>query len=261
MGKSLGIALFGLIVFAASAAGSWLMRSQLNDSQPETAEAAPADRDASLSSGSAEHGSDSDSSDRSGDDDGILPVAVRPRAMSVEELLRYGMGLKEREKQIREQEDELQKRRVRQQIVLADVQGERKEVDGMRVQMRDHLKTAEKLIETLNQSREQLLQEKESAAEELKKVKEARIEIDGEHLDNTKRLSQWIQGMEPEKAGELLREMANDGNMTMAVQILANFEEREAAKILSSLDDPKIVQQFVEEFRNLKKPEKKPIRR
>lgn len=260
MARSLGIALFGLVVFAASAAGSWWMRSQLQDQKPATASSVEDGPD-----GAPDHEEPQADvaarSNRMDEDDGILPIAVRPRAMSVEELLRYGMGLKEREKQIREQEDALQKRRVRQQLVLADIQGERKEVDGMRVQMRDHLKTAEKLIATLNQSREQLLEDKESAAEELRKVQDARIEIEGEHLDNTKRLSQWIQSMDPEKAGELLREMANDGNMTVAVQILANFEEREAAKILSSLDDPKIVQQFVEEFRNLKKPEKKPTRR
>lgn len=260
MAKGLGIALFGVVVFAASSAGSWFMRSQLTGSS-QPAETTDGGGELTEAQFTQEEARIADASQQSLPDDGLLPVAVRPRSMSVEELLRYGMSLKEREKLIREQEDEVQRRRVQQQLALADIQGERREVDGLRVQVRDHLKTAEELIQKLNQTRQQLVNEKEQKTQELKKIQEAQIEIDSQYQDNTKRLSQWIQSMDAPKAAELLKEMANDGNMDMAVQILANFEEREAAKILSAIDDPKLVQEFVDNFRKLKRPVKQTSRR
>jgi flagellar motility protein MotE (MotC chaperone) len=53
--------------------------------------------------------------------------------------------------------------------------------------------------------------------------------------------------------------MAHDGEdqTEIAVQILRNLEEREAAKILSAIEDPKLVQLLIEKFRNLKRPPEK----
>jgi len=188
--------------------------------------------------------------------DARLPIPIRPREMSVEELLRYGMGVKERETQVKAQEELLQKRRVQHQLAQADIEGERKEIDGLRVQVADQLKHAEQLIAKLKEVRSQFLQDQAEAADEMKQIKHERVEIDEEHMDNTKRLSQWIQSMDPEKAAEVLKSMANDGpqQQEVAVQILRNLEEREAAKILSAIDDPKLVQQLIEKFRNLKRP-------
>ncbi|MDB4731923.1 hypothetical protein OAF74_03700 [bacterium] len=61
--------------------------------------------------------------------------------------------------------------------------------------------------------------------------------------------------MDEKKAAEVLREMSNDGKMSVAVEILSHLEEREAAQILSELDDAKLVQDLVTEFRNLKSPQ------
>lgn len=260
MAKAIGIVLFGIVVFAASAAGSWFMKSQLTANGQPTGESDAAAELAEAQQ-SQEESRLADTVAQAAPDDGLLPVAVRPRSMSVEELLRYGMSLKEREKAVREEEDNLQRRRVQQQLALADIQGERREIDGLRVQVREHLKEAEDLIQKLNQTRQQLVDEKDQKSQELKKIQEAQIEVDSQYQDNTKRLSQWIQSMDAPKAAELLKEMANDGNMEMAVQILANFEEREAAKILSAIDDPKLVQEFVDNFRKLKRPVKQTSRR
>jgi len=192
----------------------------------------------------------------SGPVDERLPVPVRPREMSVEELLRYGMGVKEREAAVKQQEELLQKRRVQNQLAQTDIQGERREIDGLRVQVADQLKQAEAMIERLKDVRSQFLQDQSAAADQMQQIKHERVEIDAEHMDNTKRLSQWIQSMDSEKAAEVLKTMANDGpqQQEIAVQILRNLEEREAAKILSAIDDPKLVQLLIEKFRKLKRP-------
>ncbi len=252
MVKMIVVLLFGIGMFCAAAGGSWYVQNRVltppvaaKPAKPEAA--APHDpaappRDAAATTSTA-------GGDR-------LPVAVRPREMSVEELLRYSMGVKEREEKVKQSEELLQKRRMQQQLALADIEGERREIDDMRTQVSDQLKMAQTMIERLNDIRSEFLQEKESASQSLQQMKHERITIDDEHQDNTKRLSQWIQSMPPEKAAQILSSMANDGEeqMKIAVQILRNLEEREAAKILSAVEDTKLVQQLIQNFRNLQKP-------
>jgi len=292
MVKILAMLGFGIVVFAAAAGGSWFVQNKVlsssgaghgaagsghgsdehgaeaepaSDPGTEAAEHGHAESPALADAHGGGHGEAAAVMPPAGPVQGILttgpvdermPLPIRPREMSVEELLRYGMGVKEREAQVKTQEEALQKRRVQHQLALADMEGERKEIDGLRVQVSDQLKHAEQLIEKLKEVRSQFLQDQSDAADQMKQIKHERVEIDEEHMDNTKRLSQWIQSMDPEKAAEVLKSMANDGpqQQEIAVQILRNLEEREAAKILSAIEDPKLVQQLIEKFRNLKRP-------
>ncbi|MFG0332952.1 MAG: hypothetical protein ACF8TS_06270 [Maioricimonas sp. JB049] len=250
MTRILALGMFGVIVFGASAAASWLLRIQdlpaEEESQVPPEVAMPLEAAPSQSAGDpAEAGS------------GALPVAVRPRSMSVEELLRFGMGLNAREEAVIKREQALKQQESRLKLVFADIDGEQKEIDGLRELVRDELETARGLLARIDEARTALVTRRDEVEEEINEIKQSQIEIDEQHEDNIKRLSVWMMSMEPEKAAEVLREMANDGKSDMAVRILANFEEREAAKVLSALDDPKLVQEFVEQFRNLKRPEKK----
>lgn len=266
MVKILAMIGFGAIVLMVSAGGSWFVQNKLLGSASHSTSHG---KEHGTSAHSSNHGATSTAetttSEPPAPPEGILtkgpvderlPVPVRPREMSVEELLRYGMGVKEREAQVKLQEEALQKRRVQHQLAQADIEAERKEIDGLRVQVSEQLKQAEQLIERLKELRSQFLQDQADAAEKMQQIKHERVEIDQEHMDNTKRLSQWIQSMDPEKAAEVLKSMANDGpeQQGIVVQILRNLEEREAAKILSAIDDPKLVQQLIEKFRNLKPP-------
>lgn len=254
MVRMLAILGFGLMMAVVSATGSWFVQNQVLAKKGDDAETAQTD-EAESGSGNPDE-PEPPGKLNSGPIKERMPVAVRPREMSVEELLRFGIGVREREQQVRKQEELLQQREVQQKLALADIQAERREIDGLRVQVDSQLRTAEKMIGDLQTAREAVLQERTRAEERFKSIQSARIEIDTEQVDNTKRLSLWMQGMEAEKAAEVLKEMANDGTIDTAVQILSHFEEREAAKILSAVDDPKLVQEFITRFQNLKRPVK-----
>ncbi|WP_437194001.1 hypothetical protein [Planctomicrobium sp. SH527] len=257
MVKMIVVLVFGIVMFCASAGGSWYIQNKLlakpTATQPvatgETGALSPAPSSETTDGKTPAETAAAAPAER-------MPVAVRPRDMSVEELLRYSMGVKEREEKLKQSEDLLQRRRVQQQLALADIEGERKEIDGLRTQVSNQLKHAESLIEKLNGVRDEFLTEKEKQSQSLEQMKHERITIDQEHMDNTKRLSMWVQSMAPEKAAGVLTSMANDGpeQMEIAVQILRNLEEREAAKILSAIEDTKLVQQLIERFRHLQKP-------
>jgi flagellar motility protein MotE (MotC chaperone) len=239
--KMIVMALVGLIVFAGATAGGWYVKKTVLAPPAEETDADQVDLTADPTQESENEG-----------DGSLMPVAVREDAMSVEELLRYSLSLKEREKSLRDSEEQFRQRNVQQQLVLADVQAEQQTIDGLRTQLTTDLGSAQGMIEELNRLRQAVIEEREKSKLEFGEIEAKRIDITEQHKANDKKLSTWLQGMTSEKAAAVLKEMANDGNMKVAVQILANFEEREAAKILDSIDEPKLLNEFIAEFRNLK---------
>lgn len=191
--------------------------------------------------------------------DGTLPAAVRPRAASVEELVRLGLSLKAREEEVHKMEEGLQKRQIQQQLALADLTSERRSLDGFRTEARDALGEAQRVLEQLTVMHQQLVNEREQLVKERSMpAEEGAPNTSADQIQKTKRLSQWIQAMEPDKAAGLLKQMANDGDVTGAAEILSHFEEREAAKLLSAIDDPTLVNDLVSQFRDLKSSTKTP---
>jgi len=186
-----------------------------------------------------------------------LPVAARPKPMSVEEIIRYGKGIKQRAEHLDKRESQLAEQESQLRLVLADVQGEQKEIDGLRTQIRDQIGTVETLLEKLDVKRSQQSEELKRTAEQSKLLEDQQQDVDSLQRDNIKRMSAWFQNMEPAKAATFLKELSNDGKTDMAVQLLSNFEEREASKILAELDDPSLMIELIENFKKLKRAEKK----
>lgn len=249
--KALGLVAFALTIFAGSAAVSWYLNTRLPAAEAKLAESEPAAQQPPQSTGDGE--TITAPSPLAADE---LPVAVRPRAMSVEEIVRYGMGLKAREESLRQREQTLQRQEAQQKLAVADIQAEQKDLESILQNVRSQREAAAALLQQVEAQRQQLQLEQQAAEAELKKTAQARINIDEEFRDNTKRMAEWLQAMEPDKSAEILRELANNGQMETAVQMLSNFEERDAAKILESIEDTKLVGEFVEAFRSMKRPEK-----
>ncbi|QDT56303.1 hypothetical protein Pan44_43560 [Caulifigura coniformis] len=189
--------------------------------------------------------------------DHALPGSIRPRPVSVEELLRYSLGLKSREAAINGKEKDLERRQAQVNIALTDIQGEQHELDGLRRQVKDQIAAVDNLLAKLAEERQAFLSEKAKAEEELKKYDTVKKDDDVAQRDNVKRMSAWFQGMEPEKAADILRGLANEGKMELAVQLLANFEEREASKVLAAIDDTTLTVELAEAFRTFKRAPRK----
>lgn len=241
--KMITMGLVGLLIFGAAAAGGWYVKANVM-AEPEKEETDPTDIDITADP--------LETTEPVVTDSPLMPVAVREDAMSVEELLRFSLSLKEREKGLRENEDQFRQRQVQQQLVLSDIQAEQQTIDGLRSQLTTDIGAAQGMMDELNRIRDEVIAEREKTKREFGEIESKRIDITEQHRANDKKLSTWLQGMTGEKAAAVLKEMANDGNMKVAVQLLSNFEEREAAKILDSIDDPKLLNEFISEFRNLK---------
>lgn len=249
MFRVLGLIAVAAVMFTAAAAGSWWWRQQAAAAAPLAAAA------------TAPPPAAAEATDSADPKDAGLPVAARPRPMSVEELLRYGLSLNAREESLRQREDEFRRRETQLQLALADLHSEQAVIDGLRGQVQEQLQAADALLARIQQGRQDLAAEQARAKAQLEEFKSAQLEMDDQERENVKRLATWLRAMEPANAAEVLKEMANDGRMATAVKMLSNLEEREAAKILDALSDSALIDSFIQEYQKLKPPVKRSARR
>ncbi len=251
--------LFAGVAFGASAAGSWVLQSKLKETDAAEADevAAPETK-----SGDAQTPSQPDGAETTAVASGAdLPVAVRPRPMSVEEVLRFGMGLRKRETQLNDREKSLNQEQERMKLALADIRGEQQHIESLHAKLQGQTEECQTILSEIDQARQNLAAERENAKEQLDEFQEVRVESDEQELQNIKKMSEWFQSMEPESAAGALKELVNDGKTDLAVKLLFNFEARDASKILSALDDYPLMIELAERVKDYKRPPPKEARR
>jgi len=257
MKKMLMLGLYGTLILGISAGGTWFLRN--NDIAKIESANEPTDP---LTQSTAALASPVDvTRPLSNEAENDLPVAVRPGEMSVEEIVRYGLGLKAREAVIRQREESLQRTEAQHRLVLADIDGEQQEIKGLVAQARDQRIASEQLLAQAQQERiksedvrKQLDEQKQK--QEVEREKAARTpastgSADDTEVDleaNVKKLSAVVAGLSPEVSAGMMREFANDGKIDLAVKILAELEDRDASKILDAMDDGQLVNELVEKF-------------
>ena len=171
--------------------------------------------------------------------------------MSAEEVFRYAASNRTRSELLKKREESLEKDRARLKLVFDDIRGEKRELEGLQAQVEGKIQAAEILLNQIIQEREQTTKEREDAKQDIENLKKTQTEYEELEVDNLKKMSRVFQSMSPEKAAEYMRELANDGKISMAVKLLANFEEREASKILEAMDDSALVVQLIDMSRLL----------
>ena len=190
--------------------------------------------------------------------DDASPVAVRPQKMNVEEIVRYGLSLKSREQALRERENALQRVESQQQLVLADIEAEQRELEGLLAQARDQRAATGELLKTVRQTQIDVEKKKQEIEADHQQPVAGQSVSMKDRDENIKDLTEVVHSMSPEKAAGVLKEFANNGKTDMAVEILSKLEERKAAGILDAMDDEKLVGEFLEKFALVKRPEPAP---
>jgi flagellar motility protein MotE (MotC chaperone) len=266
MKKMIMIGVYGLLILGVSAGGTWFLR-QKDMAAQEALDTKAAANDPPVSDLAAHVDVTTPLPPKRDDEE--LPVAVRPGEMSVEEIVRYGLGLKAREAAIRQREDALRRTETQHRMVLADIDGEQKEIEGLLAQARDQRTAAEQLLGQAQKERmdsEKVMKEMEDKKKKMeierqkttsKKPSATAVgETEVDRDANIKELVSVMAGMSPEASAGVMREFANDGKMDMAVEILSKLEERKAAGILDAMADEKLVSEIASRFLELKRPVK-----
>ena len=168
---------------------------------------------------------------------------------------------RQQQEALAEREQEIEQRQAQLKLIESDLAGSRKEIDGLQAMVQESVQRADQLLKNLEQQRQQFEQQKKDAESTMESLRSQDDEANAAEATNIRKISSWFQSMPPEKAAEYLRELSNDGNTTSAVKLLENIEERNAAKILAAMEDPALVVELTEAFRNSKRQATRTARR
>lgn len=242
------IILIGGVLFAASAAGAWFLlpKSIVGDD----------DEQSNAGNSTAMLETTEDAPPPPPED--ALPVAIRPRSMTPEDVLRHATSLRSREQALDDREAAVKQRESELELIGIDVRGERQELEALQVALQDDMAALEKLLQKVVEERRLLSEEQEAAKTELETINRDRASFDQEESQNLKDLAEILT---PETAAGLIREYVNDGQRDTAAKLLSYFDERDASQILEAIADPDLIRELAERFARLPRPAPKSKRR
>jgi len=250
MKKLLGLMIYGGLLFGLSAGGAWYMKSQ-HELALEEQRAELEDPNAGLVPSSTDQPTltHPNAGDAAYVEDTLRQVPVRAGAMTVEEIVQYGMGLKERDQAIQQREEALQRLDERYRLIQEDIQAEQMEIEGILAQARNQKTAADEILrqaaervqkaEALKKDAER--ERKDIALEQTKAEQRNAVspsvaaEQAAERRSNIKATAALLEGMSEDAGASTIGDLMDEGQSDLAVELLAGLEGRKAAKILEAL--------------------------
>ncbi len=238
------IGVIGIVIFGASFASSTFLLQK--DDEAETTE------DANEQDSTSDDEFKVSNPMRSGKEGSktTLPVPFKPKTLTDESVLKMVESIQDRETDVIEREKEILDRESRHRFILKDIQREKREYEAVVQQVQAKIEQAKQLLQTVEKRKMEIVAEQ-------KKIELMQAEIEKRSTPqalteqkNVKKIADWIGSMPAEDAANTFKRYANDGKLIMAARILRQIEERTAAKILTAMNDPVLVTQLLDEFKN-----------
>jgi hypothetical protein len=260
MMKRIKLIAFGAIVFGVAAGGSYFAKMQQHTASASTQTHAEATTDAAAPHGDAPGAAPHAPTEHAGGVEEELKVVVRPRMTTPEDIIRNAQVLKAREEKLVQRERAAEQEQLRLQLVQSDLQGEQTAIEALAADVKSQIESANQLLVRISDEKNLLDQEHQRNEQQLEDFKDQQTQMDAVEHQNLKQLSTLVEGMDSAAASNLIKNLANNGQLDVAVQLLANFEERQASKILAALDDDPmnktLMTDLIDKFRILQRPTK-----
>jgi hypothetical protein len=182
-----------------------------------------------------------------------LPLPVRPRAISTQEIFQIATRLQEREAAVAQREHQLQEREDRMNLILLDLKNEQQLVEGLRAEIRSLLQSGEDLSAQIGRD-QQALDARELELEAQLPTGSSAAARPAVNQQNIRMIADTIKGLEPAKAAELLTKIIEGGDMDFVIQVYAQLDDRDAAAIGAELDPDKLTE-ILTGMRDYERPE------
>ena len=235
----------GLVFFGASFAGSTLLLQK----KPEEEQTKQDETEDDLAD---EPIAKADTKSTSSKDGKSLPAPFKAKTLTEDSILKMVESIRLREQSIKEREKELLERESKHQMVLNDIQREKREYEAVVQKVQARITEANQVLELVKQKKQEIEQEKKKIEDMQKDIERRTGPAALAEKKNVKKIADYLNGMPSEDAAKTLKAYANDGNLKFAAGILREIEERNAAKILTALEDPILVTQLLDEIKNAK---------
>ena len=173
---------------------------------------------------------------------------VRPAYVAgVDETVQIATNLRDRLNLVKEREAEFTERQKQLEFIFEDIRGERSAIDELRKQVDAELKAVEARVGSAESYQADLNNREQSLRERIS-------EVQNEEMVNIKKIAGMYDNIAPEEGARILLELANNGKLDTATQVLGSMKDRQAAKILAEMSDPSVGAQLLERIRATKKP-------
>ncbi len=287
MKKMMGLMIYGGLIFGLSAGGAWYMHTKHQEElAAERQRHQPSPDEMLVPSTTDPTATDPEIRERL-NDDALTQVPVRAESMTVEEMVRHGMKLKERDARIRAREESLERVEAQYSLMLEEIVSEQREINGLMLQAREHRKAADEILqqaEMKHQEASTLFQQARTRQEETQSMLDKATTQQREKLAsqqaadpektamkeatspedrnrNLKQIAELLAGMNADAAAKALTGYINNGDMDTAVQLVSLMEGRKSSAILEAMaldeNDKNLVDQLLEQFAKMRRPERK----
>lgn len=258
MFKTILYSMFAVFLFALGAMGSWYFFN--SQEEPEDATAQVEQQDLSAN--------DKPLPDIPGIQDAIdaldVPLTVEPeekplptvqptKPLTAEEIYRFGLINRNRTEKLQQRESALDERARQLQLEFKDLEAREAEVDGLNAHIEDTITAAEALMSQINQKRLELADLKNRLDKQAEDIQSKTGLTPEEQKNNDKTTAALIQSMKPANAAAVLKTLANDGQLDAAIALIVEMEQRNAAKIMESIDDEQLRTDITAQLRALKR--------
>lgn len=244
-----------LVLFALSAAASWYLKGLKPPSTTDSAKDGKASAE-KVAEKVKDVPLDKEMANLSVQPINPLRSAVRPDFVGpADEAVAVAERLRQQNTIIREKEAKLADRQKSMELVYGDVKSERSTVDEMRKQVGEELKAVEEKMLAVERKRTEAEKEFQKSKADLDARLKDKIEMVAEEEVNFKKIAETMDQTEPEIAAKIL-EKWSEGKIDIAVKILAQMKERNAAKVIAAIPPDKLAlaAELLEKMQHYKRP-------
>ena len=238
--KSFLVSMFAVMLFALGATGAWfymkLERERLaaEESLPEPPTPAPAGKTDPVPAFTP-----------------ALPASHRGSELTPEELYRLETATSAQRAQLAQYERRLREQNRRIITSNADTEAAQREVEGAIAQLDKMMTAVEELLSDVATAKEELKQQTLEVQKKMNDLTELEKEAGAGAAANIRTFAEFMTGMPPAESAALLVELANDGKIDFALQLLHNLETRNASKVLAEVRDGPLRAEMATRFRDM----------
>jgi flagellar motility protein MotE (MotC chaperone) len=250
MKKMIAVFLVGCVLFSLSAGVSWFLQKQQKPAESEESASV-----ATLKPGKGIKPFAATHTETAPPAKGSLRPALRTAASAeTENIAQMASSLRNQIEAVKTREQQLSVRQRNLELIHLDMRKEREAVSDLQKQVGEEMKALLDRMSALETKSAQVTKERNKVSEQVEEAKKSIIEFETVEQKSIKQMATIYDTMEAESAAQILTQMVDSGKMDMAVKILASMRERQAAKVLSLLQDRTMAVQILDKLKGLKRP-------
>jgi flagellar motility protein MotE (MotC chaperone) len=235
---SIAVVLFGL-----AAGVSWYLQSRQVyeiDPQPNAEEKTTKARSAAKKSDAAP----------------LRSLIRPPSSHEADRITQMAAALQQQQESLKAREQHLTVREKQIGLIHDEIKKEQNKLDAVRKEIQIERAVVQEKLDLLEKRAVDGDRERQKAEAQKEEIRRAMLEVNSLESKNLKHVAAIYEKMDSEAAAQSIQQMIDQGKLDMAVTIVANMRERQAASVLGELfkQDASMAGQLFERMRLMKSP-------